>query len=69
VSIFDPELQLSLRGELQATQERVEQGRYIQSLQKRWLGASIQKMELRLVQMARERYLDPLKQLRGPASR
>ncbi|MFM8699478.1 MAG: hypothetical protein ACKOF7_12650, partial [Phycisphaerales bacterium] len=69
VSIFDPELQLSLRGELQATQERLEQGRYIQSLQKRWLGASIQKMELRLVQMARERYLDPLKQLRGPASR
>ncbi|MFM8784426.1 MAG: hypothetical protein ACKOFI_04585 [Phycisphaerales bacterium] len=26
-------------------------------------------VELRLVQMARERYLDPLKQLRGPASR
>jgi hypothetical protein len=69
VSIFDPELQLTLRGELQATQERIEQGRYIQSLQKRWLGASIQKMELRLVQMARERYLDPLKQLRGPAPR
>jgi hypothetical protein len=50
-------------------QERYEQARYIQSLQKRWLGASITRMEMRLVQMARERYLDPLKQLRGPASR
>ena len=70
VSIFDADLQLALRGEIQGMQERVEQMRYIQSLQKRWLGASIAKMELRLVQMARERYLDPLKQLRGaPAGR
>lgn len=67
VSIFDTDLQLALRGEIQGTQERIEQLRYIQSLQRRWLGASIAKMELRLVQMARERYLDPLKQLRGAA--
>jgi len=65
ISIFDPDLQLNLRGELRGTQERMEQARYIQSLQKRWLGASITKMELRLVQMARERYLDPLKTLKG----
>jgi hypothetical protein len=65
ISIFDPDLQLNLRGELRGTQERMEQARYIQSLQKRWLGASINKMELRLVQMARERYLDPLKTLKG----
>jgi hypothetical protein len=69
VSIYDAELQLLLRGELQATQERIEQGRYIQSLQKRWLGASIQKMELRLVQLARERYLDPMKQLQSRPGR
>jgi hypothetical protein len=69
ISIFDPDLQLALRGELQATQERIEQGRYIQSLQKRWLGASIAKMELRLVQMARERYLDPMKQLQSAPRR
>lgn len=68
VSIFDSNLQLSLRAELQATQERFEQGRYIQSLQKRWLGASIAKMELRLVQIARERYLDPLKQIKVPSN-
>ena len=68
VSIFDSNLQLSLRAELQATQERFEQGRYIQSLQKRWLGASIAKMETRLVQIARERYLDPLKQIKVPSS-
>ena len=67
MSIFDANLQLALRAELQATQERFEQGRYIQSLQKRWLGASIAKMELRLVQIARERYLDPLKQIKMPA--
>ena len=65
ISIFDPDLQLNLRGELRGTQERMEQARYIQSLQKRWLGASITKMEIRLVQMARERYLDPLKTLKG----
>ena len=68
LSIFDRDLQLSLRGELQGTQQRVEQARYIQSLQKRWLSASIAKMELKLVQIARERYLDPLKQFQRPAS-
>ena len=68
VSIFDSNLQLSLRAELQATQERFEQGRYIQSLQKRWLGASIAKMETRLVQIARERYLDPLRQIQKPSA-
>ena len=67
VSIYDRDLQLLLRGEIQATQERIEQARYIQSLQKRWLGTSIAKMELRLVQMARERYLDPLKQIQKPS--
>ena len=66
VSIFDRDLQLSLRGELNATQERIEQARYIQSLQKRWLGTSIAKMELRLVQIARERYLDPLRPMAAP---
>ncbi|MCX5641066.1 MAG: hypothetical protein NT059_09685 [Planctomycetota bacterium] len=65
MSIFDTDLQLSLRGELQGTQERLEQARYIQSLQKRWLGASITKMEIRLVQIARERYLDPLRPMKG----
>ena len=65
MSIYDTDLQLSLRGELQGTQERIEQARYIQSLQKRWLGASISKMEIRLVQIARERYLDPLRPMKG----
>jgi hypothetical protein len=69
ISIFDPDLQLALRGELQAVQERYEQARYIQSLQKRWLGASITRMEMRLVQMARERYLDPMKQLQAAPRR
>jgi hypothetical protein len=68
LSIFDRDLQLSLRGELQGTQQRIEQARYIQSLQKRWLSASIAKMELKLVQIARERYLDPLKQFQRPAN-
>lgn len=68
VSIYDQDLQLLLRGEIQSMQERIEQARYIQSLQKRWLGTSIAKMELRLVQMARERYLDPLKQIQKPSS-
>ena len=67
VSIYDQDLQLMLRGEINATQERVEQARYIQSLQKRWLGSSIAKMELRLVQIARERYLDPLRQIQKPS--
>ena len=65
MSIYDTDLQLSLRGELQGTQERIEQARNIQSLQKRWLGASISKMEIRLVQIARERYLDPLRPMKG----
>lgn len=67
VSIFDRDLQLALRGELFANQERIEQGRYIQSLQRRWLGTSIARMEVRLVQMARERYLDPLRKMQAPA--
>ena len=67
VSIFDRDLQLLLRGELFATQERIEQARYIQSLQRRWLGTSIARMEVRLVQMARERYLDPLRKMQAPA--
>lgn len=65
LSLFDADLQLSLRAELQGSQERSEQARYIQSLQKRWLGASISKMEIRLVQIARERYLDPLRAMKG----
>lgn len=68
VSIYDQDLQLMLRGEINATQERMEQARYIQSLQKRWLGNSIAKMELRLVQIARERYLDPLRQIQKPSA-
>jgi DNA-binding TFAR19-related protein (PDSD5 family) len=67
VSIFDRDLQLALRGELQATQERIEQARYIQSLQRRWLGTSIARMEVRLVQIARERYLDPMRKMQAPA--
>ncbi|MBM4099944.1 MAG: hypothetical protein FJ260_08330 [Planctomycetes bacterium] len=68
VSIYDQDLQLMLRGEINAIQERMEQARYIQSLQKRWLGNSIAKMELRLVQIARERYLDPLRQIQKPSA-
>lgn len=66
VSIFDRDLQLTLRNELHASQQRVEQERYIQSLRKRWLGVSIAKMEVRLIQIARDRYLDPMRTMSPP---
>lgn len=62
VSIFDPMLQLRLRTQINAERNQVEQQNYLMSLRRRWLSTSIQKMELRLQKMARDRYLDPNKQ-------
>jgi hypothetical protein len=62
-SIFDPLVQLSLRGQLMAERDEFERNTYLTSLRRRWLSSSIAKMELRLQKMARDRYLDPTKQL------
>jgi hypothetical protein len=62
-SIFEPLVQLSIRGQLMGERDEVEQAAYLASLRRRWLSSSIAKMELRLQKMARDRYLDPTKQL------
>jgi hypothetical protein len=59
ISIFDPKLQLALRQQLEKQREEVERYNYLMSLRKRWLSASIAKMEQRLQKIARERYIDP----------
>lgn len=59
VSIFDPKLQLTLRRQLEVQRSEIERFSYLMSLRKRWLSASIAKMEQRLQKIARERYIDP----------
>lgn len=57
-SIFDPEVQLRIRAELQNMRRYQEQAKYFEALRSRWISDDIDQMRLRLVDIALQRYFD-----------
>lgn len=55
-TIFDPGVQLGIRGQLEAIRYDEEERRYLDSLRRRWVNDEIRKMELRLIDIALRRY-------------
>lgn len=55
-SIWNPVIQLSLRGELEAMRRRREQDKYLLSLRDRWISNDFDDMRRRLVSIAIQRY-------------
>lgn len=55
-SIYDREVQLQLRAELEARRRIIERERYISTLRSRWVSDDIGAMERKLVDLALERY-------------
>lgn len=55
-SIYDREVQLQLRAELEARRRIIERERYIGTLRSRWVSDDIGAMERRLIDIALERY-------------
>ncbi|MBX3355202.1 MAG: peptidylprolyl isomerase [Phycisphaeraceae bacterium] len=58
-SLFDPEVQISIRNELEQTRLWQEQERYFDSLRNRWITESIDDMRMRLIEIALRRYFLP----------
>ncbi|MCH2160923.1 MAG: hypothetical protein MK085_03515 [Phycisphaerales bacterium] len=56
-SIYDPEVQISIESQLSDLRYRQEQERYLKSLRNRWITDDINQMRLRLLRIARSRYL------------
>ncbi len=57
MSIYDPEVQISLEAQLSDIRFRTEQNRYLSSLRNRWISEDINKMLIRLRKIAFNRYL------------
>ncbi|MFO0873174.1 MAG: hypothetical protein U0575_04285 [Phycisphaerales bacterium] len=55
-TIFDPEVQIGIRQELQAIRDTEERERYIASLRERWIAENIDEMRVRLIDIALKRY-------------
>jgi len=55
-SLFDREVQLQLRAELEGRRRAIERQRYLDTLRSRWVTDEIGEMERRLVEIALERY-------------
>jgi len=55
-TLYDPEVQILLRNELQARREAIERARYIQGLRQRWIAEDIDEMRFRLIDIALTRY-------------
>jgi hypothetical protein len=55
-SLFDRDVQLQLRSELEGRRRAIERQRYLDSLRSRWVTDEIGEMERRLVEIALERY-------------
>lgn len=55
-SIFDPDVQLAIRQDLQKTRESEETNRYLTSLRVRWIQENIDEMRARLADIALQRY-------------
>ena len=58
-TIFDPQVQLLIRSQLTNRRDMEARAEYIESLRSRWMSDDIQKMQLRLIQLAMARYFDP----------
>lgn len=58
-TLFDPQVQLLIRGQLTNRRDMEARAEYIESLRSRWMSDDIQKMQLRLIQLAMARYFDP----------
>jgi len=56
-SLFEPDVQLRLRAELERSRMSYEQGRYFEALRSRWISDDIDDMRLRLIDVALRRYL------------
>ena len=56
-SIYDPEVQLQIQAQLSDLRYRQEQDRYLKSLRNRWITDDINKMLIRLLRIAMNRYL------------
>lgn len=55
--LFDADVQLRIRGQLQEMRRRAQQYRYLSSLRNRWISGDVDQMERRLVQIAFQRYV------------
>lgn len=55
-SIFERDVQIELRAELQALRSAEERSRYITNLRRRWIAENIEEMEARLIEIALRRY-------------
>lgn len=56
-NIFDRDVQIELRAELQALRDAEERTRYITNLRRRWIAENIEDMRVRLIDIALRRYL------------
>ena len=56
-SIYDPEVQIQIESQLSDLRYRQEQERYLKSLRNRWITDDINKMLIRLLRIALNRYL------------
>jgi hypothetical protein len=54
--IFDRDVQLALRGELETQREAIERGRYVASLRRQWVAEGIEAMRAKLIDIALRRY-------------
>jgi len=55
-TLFDPDVQITIRNALQARGEAIERDRYIKSLRERWIAEDIDEMRFRLIDIALRRY-------------
>lgn len=55
-SIFDRDLQLALRAQLEAEREGIERDRYVASLRRQWVAEGIENMRAKLIEIALRRY-------------
>ncbi len=56
-TLFDPLVQLQIRGQLQEIRRRSTQYRYLASLRDRWISEDVDQMQRRLVQIGFQRYI------------
>lgn len=55
-SIFDPQLQLQLRRQIEGQRYSIEQQHYFQSLRTRWVASDLESMKARLISITLNRY-------------
>ena len=56
-SIYTTAVQIQIKSHLQSIRERQERDRYINTLRSRWINDDINKMQARLIRIAKDRYI------------